>query len=213
MLGVYLICATYRHILDVVVRLSVIGFQEKKISPRGAGLCMSGISDRPSIARCGLALAISRVVGAISTIAAIIGGVLGSIAEGLPSGGGSSAGLETAPTVLQEHPRNRPDLAPRAWVDVACQLCRCAGASHLVSRTGSGHACLRLVRCRPYGAQRLLCGTAWGNTELLGPKAEEGSNPLEAVVISMLCCGPGEIVMANEVLDGTNMIGEFLGKR
>jgi hypothetical protein len=72
MLGVYLICATYRHILDVVARLSVIGFQEKKISPRGAGFYMSGISDRPSIARCGLALAISRVVGAISTIAAIL---------------------------------------------------------------------------------------------------------------------------------------------
>jgi hypothetical protein len=29
----------------------------------------------------------------------------------------------------------------------------------------------------------------------------------------MLCCGPDEIVMADEVLDGTNMIGELLGKR
>ena len=32
------------------------------------------------------------------------------------------------------------------------------------------------------------------------------------VVISMLCCSPGEVVMANEVLDGTNMISQLLGK-
>ena len=32
------------------------------------------------------------------------------------------------------------------------------------------------------------------------------------VVISMLCCGPGEVVVANEVLDGTNVIGQLLGE-
>jgi hypothetical protein len=32
------------------------------------------------------------------------------------------------------------------------------------------------------------------------------------VVISMLCCGPGEIVVANEVLDGTNVMGQLLGE-
>jgi hypothetical protein len=35
---------------------------------------------------------------------------------------------------------------------------------------------------------------------------------IQRVVISMLCCGPGEVVVANEVLDGTNMIGQLLGK-
>ena len=32
------------------------------------------------------------------------------------------------------------------------------------------------------------------------------------VVLSMSCCSSGEIVVTNEQLDGTNMIGEFLGK-
>jgi len=36
------------------------------------------------------------------------------------------------------------------------------------------------------------------------------------VVISVLCCGPGEVVVVvvvvNEVLDGTNMIGQLLGE-
>jgi hypothetical protein len=32
------------------------------------------------------------------------------------------------------------------------------------------------------------------------------------VVLSMLCCDPGEIVVANEELDGTNMIGQLLGE-
>jgi hypothetical protein len=31
------------------------------------------------------------------------------------------------------------------------------------------------------------------------------------VVISMLCCGPGEVVVANAVLDGTNVMGQLLG--
>src|SRR5262245_50024883 len=34
----------------------------------------------------------------------------------------------------------------------------------------------------------------------------------ERVVISMLCCGPGEVVVANEVLDGTNVMGQLLGE-
>jgi hypothetical protein len=36
--------------------------------------------------------------------------------------------------------------------------------------------------------------------------------PALMVVISMLCCGPGEIVVANKVFDGPNMIGQLLGK-
>jgi hypothetical protein len=32
------------------------------------------------------------------------------------------------------------------------------------------------------------------------------------VVISMLCCGPSEVIVANEVLDGTKMIGQLLGE-
>jgi hypothetical protein len=36
--------------------------------------------------------------------------------------------------------------------------------------------------------------------------------PAFLVVISMLCCSPGEVVVANEVLDGTNMIGQLLGE-
>ena len=35
---------------------------------------------------------------------------------------------------------------------------------------------------------------------------------LMGVVISMLCCGPSEVVVANEVLDGTNVIGQLLGE-
>jgi hypothetical protein len=32
------------------------------------------------------------------------------------------------------------------------------------------------------------------------------------VVIFMLCCSPGEVVVADEVLDGTNVIGQRLGE-
>jgi hypothetical protein len=33
------------------------------------------------------------------------------------------------------------------------------------------------------------------------------------VVVSMLCCSSGEVVVAYEIFDGTDMIGELLGKR
>ena len=36
--------------------------------------------------------------------------------------------------------------------------------------------------------------------------------PVIAVVISMLCCGPGEVIVANEVLNGTNVMGQLLGE-
>ena len=44
------------------------------------------------------------------------------------------------------------------------------------------------------------------------PPEQYAYRPKRRVVISMLCCGPGEIVVANEVFDGPHMIGQLLGK-
>ena len=46
---------------------------------------------------------------------------------------------------------------------------------------------------------------------------DDGESPaglriMRPVVISLLCCGPGEVVVANEVLDGTNVMGQLLGE-
>jgi transposase-like protein len=73
----------------------------------------------------------------------------------------------------------RPDLDTLACVNAACQWFRRTGASHRVIRQVYGQDRLRLLRCRRCGA---ACserrGTAWFNTQLPEPKAEEVINHL-----------------------------------
>lgn len=73
----------------------------------------------------------------------------------------------------------RPDLDTLACINVACQLCRRAGASNLVIRTVYGQDRLRLVRCRRCGeAFSERRGPTLYNTKLPEPAAAEVLNHL-----------------------------------
>jgi hypothetical protein len=68
------------------------------------------------------------------------------------------------------------------------------------------------VTAKQHLAERLLAFVAQWNTHAHPFQWSTTSVAKVMVMISMLCCSPGEIVVANEVLDGPNMIGQLLGE-
>jgi hypothetical protein len=89
--------------------------------------------------------------------------------------------LPQCPTVCEEPPRTRPDFAPLACVNPACQRFRRPGAANLPVRKVSGHARSRLLRCRTGGeACSERRGRAVFHPKLPAASATEVINPLGA---------------------------------
>jgi hypothetical protein len=65
-----------------------------------------------------------------------------------------------------------------------------------------------LLRC----GVLLICDTHNEETLIIRKDVRALCHQENTVVISMLCCGPGEVVVANAVLDGTNVMGQLLGE-